>query len=227
MLRIVRSKSEGQVAQHRAHEAERYDRHDDDGPAEIGEHPGEHDVDREKADDRAREHVGGRFGLLLRLSLEPVAQAETVRDIGQPAFLYRREQGAEAGDRFVDLAGDRDFARPVLTAEAGEAALLAQGDDFTERHFGAVGRAQEEVEERGAVGAAARVAHLDLDLLVAAREALGDGALERVPHLHPGALRREAERPAARRDLQDQLLLAVGEIVVDGAYGRESAGAGS
>ena len=120
------------------------------------------------------------------------------------------------------IPGDRHFARPVLAAEAGEAPFLTKRDDFAQRHFGSVRRAQEETLESGAVGASARIAHLDLDFLVAAREALGDRALERVSHLHPGALGGKAERPAARGHLEDELLLAVGKIVVERADARKA-----
>ena len=85
-----------------------------------------------------------------------------------------------------------------------------QRDDFAQRHLGAIRRAQEKIEQRGAVSALARIAHLDLDFLVAARDALGADAVERVSHLQPHALRGEAERMAARRDFEQQVLIAVG-----------------
>ena len=210
------------MAQHRADKAERDDRHDDEGPAEIGEHPGEDDIDRDQPGDRARAHVGGRFGLFLGLPLEPVAETVALRDVRQPAIRDRREQGAEAGDRLVDLSRYRDLAGPVLAAQARETALLAERHDLAQRHLGAVRRTQKQVEERRAVGAPARIAHLDLDFLVAPGEALGDRALERVSHLQPGALGGKAERLSARRHFQDQLLLAKREIVVDGTYAREA-----
>ena len=202
------------MADRGADQTEGNDRQNDERPRVAREHPGEDDIHRAEADERAEAHVGEGVSLFLRLAGEAVFDSVRGGDGGHLARRQRRDQFRRIGDRSVHIGDDRRFAPAVLAADDGEAARFAELGDMRQRHFGPAGGTQAEEAEGLRTRGVARQLHAHRHLLVAAREPRRHRAFEGVAQLAGDACGREPEGAAARRHRDCQLALAPGQIVV-------------
>ncbi len=120
------------------------------------------------------------------------------------------------GDAAVYLTGDGDFASSIFPQDTREADSLPQRRDFRQWDPVAVGRPQVQVTDIVWRSVGLSEFHPHDDFFLACAEPPGDDALESRAHLSSHRLRGKAHRAPGRRQLDQDFVLAVRQVVLDG-----------
>ncbi len=202
------------MAEQGADQCQRNHRHDDQRRTPGGEHPHQHGVHQQQADDQAVAHVGQGFLLVDRAPLKAVAHVVAA---GQRRQLLRGglEHHAGGGLAAVDVGGDVGSQLRIGMAQGGEALIAGKGDHLTQRHETAIVKANVQVTQAGqAFALGARQLHAYFDLVALVLVDLRQPAVVGRAQLVADALDAEPQRLPVGRQAVNQLLAAPGHIVV-------------
>ena len=140
----------------------------------------------------------------------------TRRDLGQHAVAQLGAHHVRIGLFPVDVRVDGDRQPPVRVPQRLETAPVVEIDHRHQRDAVAAGQEDAEVLEAGKAMTLAVGQHdADLDLLVALVEDLHEFAVEGAAQLAADLAHAQPQRLSERVDVEHQLLLAVGHVVLD------------
>ena len=204
------------MAKDRAHRAKRDHRHHHQRARPAGKDPRQHDVDPDQAHHQPDQRIRHEVALLLCLPRQHPGDTALFGDAGQDHLLDLA--GDLIGARRVvlgNIAGHRDLSHPVLAPDGGKPGLAAHRDDIGQRHPMPGGRAQlHPVDE---IGGQLLGGQFDPDRGRA--HPIGEtrrlGAVETGPQLAAQRGDVKAQSLALRGQIQRQLLLVIGKVVLD------------
>ena len=210
------------MAVYRADKAEWDDRHDDNGPRPASKDPREHQIYTNQREQKAQKGIVQKIALLLgktrHAPFDLRGGGDARQDIRAQQLL---DLGGAARIILGYIAGHADQAHAIFAPDGGKSITLLDRYDSGQRHIGTPGCAQLGPLQK--IGRQLTLWQFDADL----GAARADGKGCRLDPVQPGAQFTpqradiKAERRALRRQIQHQLLLVIGQIILHSRHLRE------
>ena len=204
-----------EVAQKRAHNAERNAQHDHQRLGVAPERNGQHRVDRHQGQDERDLEASHALADLRLVPFKRIREPRTLaQEFGQHVLLKVGEHFPGAAAR-RDVGRHFDHAAAVAAINGGVGSPAVDLGDLAERHIGACGRPDHQRLDRMLRRAfVLGQAHHHLDLVPAPLLAQHLGPIERIPHLPGNIARRQPQALAFRLQRKVELFLAGLETIV-------------